>query len=330
MSESLFAGRGALRRFLDPTKMTFPIVEVPQPINLYAKERVRIYAVIGCQTPLLNVKLLPALNMLLEAEESGRLEGVHTIVEATSGNTGIGLKMVADAFGIPNVVAYMKMDDPYGKIAPLEFRGVRVEKFTEKTDEPTTIERARSAGQEPGWFNPDQYSNDANWRAYEKWLAPGIWQSFAGKLTVMCVGLGTGGTAIGLSRYLKRQSPPPVMIGVICTPGKEGAVPGVRSLENLAKVSLDSRSALDAEPIEAGFREHSYAMSRRLWSAVGSPVGPSSGFALVGLLKYLATVPNFDELRNSDGEVVAAFVCPDTALPYWDKYTTILDSVDFA
>ena len=290
MSESLFAGRGALRRFLDPTKMTFPIVEVPQPINLYAKERVRIYAVIGCQTPLLNVKLLPALNMLLEAEESGRLEGVHTIVEATSGNTGIGLKMVADAFGIPNVVAYMKMDDPYGKIAPLEFRGVR---------------------------------------AYEKWLAPGIWQSFTGKLTVMCVGLGTGGTAIGLSRYLKRQSPPPVMIGVICTPGKEGAVPGVRSLENLAKVSLDSRSALDAEPIEAGFREHSYAMSRRLWSAVGSPVGPSSGFALVGLLKYLATVPNFDELRNSDGEVVAAFVCPDTALPYWDKYTTILDSVDF-
>src|SRR5947209_2111842 len=80
-------------------------------------------------------------------------------------------------------------------------------------------------------LNLPQYENDSNPRAYEKWLAPRIWKQTDGKLTIACAGLGTTGTAMGMSRYFKRVSQNCVVVGAMCAPG--AAVPGLRGEDRL-------------------------------------------------------------------------------------------------
>jgi cysteine synthase len=86
------------------------------------------------------------------------------------------------------------------------------------------------------------------------------------------------------------------------------------------------------EILDVGTKE-SYLLSRALWWDIGCHVGPSSGFALAGLREGLARMiedGSIERLRNGDGIVRAVFVCPDMAYPYWDKYSTLLDSPDLA
>ena len=125
----------------------------------------------------------------------------------------------------------------------------------------------------------------------------------------------------------QRLSDKPVKFGAICAPGC--AIPGVRSEAKLREVSHPWRESADAI-IEVGTRE-SYRKSLELCRN-GILGGPSSGFALAGLLRFLdaaVTDRTLDDLRNEDGEVVATFVCPDTPLPYLDKYSTHLDPSEF-
>ena len=127
--------------------------------------------------------------------------------------------------------------------------------------------------------------------------------------------------------YLKRETSEITVVGVSCEP--EAAIPGVRTLKKLGEISFNWKDVINHR-VEIGTKE-SYKKSLLL-CRLGLMAGPSSGFALAGLLKFLEEQKNragLEKLRNKDGDVVAVFICPDTPFPYLDKYSTHLDASDF-
>lgn len=324
----VFQGPTAIRDFLNPEKHPFvPLVELPDRLNPFCGLQVRIMAKAMYLLPLLSIKSLPALSMLLEAEASGKLRDVDTIVENSSGNTAASLAVLAPHFQIKQVMALVPWDIAPGKLDLLRLCGAEPHLHRESADAPSGIAEARRQGGDPGFFNPGQYENEANPRAYEKWVAPQIWEQTDGGLTVFAAGLGTTGTLVGATRYFRRRGAKVATVGAICAP--DSAVPGVRSEARLRECEFDWKGAADSI-VEVRTKE-SFKRSLELCRA-GLMAGPSSGFALAGLLRFLeirANASTLDSLRNQDGEVCAVFVCGDTPLPYLDKYSTHLDPEDF-
>jgi cysteine synthase len=323
---NVYAGPDSIRDFLNPENCPpSPLVELPPHLNSFRDRNVRIFAKLAFLSPLLNIKSIPVFHMLQEAEQQGLLQGVHTIVENSSGNTAFCLAVTAAQFGVKRVVAFVPFDIAPGKLDMLRLVGAQPELRRGAPDEPSSIQQAKEAGGKPGFFSPSQYENYDNPGAFEKWLAPQIWQQTGGKLTVFAAGLGTTGTVLGSSRFFRTCSHKIEIVGTRCAPDQ--AVPGVRSAVRLREVSLDWRSGVDTV-VDIMARE-SYKRSLELCRS-GIVCGPSSGFAVAGLLHYLETrEADLDQLRNRDGEVIAAFVCADTPLPYLDKYSTYLDPSDF-
>ena len=324
----VFEGPDALKNFLNPVNNPpLPLVELPERLNPFRKQNVRIFGKLMYLLPLLSIKSLPALNMLLEADAAGDTEGVQTIVENSSGNTAFSLGVLASIFGIDRVVSMVPWDIAPGKLDLLRLCGVEPRLVRSTSGQTSGIAQAREAGKQSGWFNPAQYENDANPAATEKWVAPEIWGQTEGKLSVFATGLGTTGTLVGASRFFRRTASHVKLVGVIC--GTGSAVPGVRSETSLAEIGFSWREAADSI-VEVATKE-SFKRSLEL-CRVGLMGGPSSGFALAGLLKFLKAqeaASGMDALRNQDGEVIAAFMCSDTPLPYLDKYSTHLDPSDF-
>ena len=324
---NVFSGPSAVQDFLNPDcSPPLPLVELPGSLNPFQSDKVRIFAKVMYLAPLLNIKGYAALNMLVDAQASGKLDGIHTIVESSSGNKVFADAILARMFGIPNVVAIVPGDIPAGKLQALRLFGVVPQYSNPSAGQPSGIAEARHMGQQQGFFNPAQYDNDANPSAYEKWLAPEIWKQTQGKLTVFCAGLGTTGTIVGASRYLRTQPARTRIVGVVCRPGE--TVPGVRSIRRLEEIKLDWRAAID-HLIEIGTKE-SYEKSLAL-CRIGLLAGPSSGFALAGLIAFIEeqrVACALDDLRNDDGEVVATIACPDSALLYLDEYSRHLAPPD--
>jgi len=325
---NVFEGRTAIRDFLNPDNSPpVPLVELPAVFNSCSGERVRIFAKLMYLLPLLNIKSLPMLNMLIEAQASGRLDGVHTLVENSSGNAAFSLAVLAAHFGVPRTIAVLPWDIAPGKLELLRVAGVEP---VLKRDDPqgtSGITDAREMGARSGFFNAGQYGNEANPASCEKWVAPQIWEQTKGKITVFAAGLGTTGTLVGASRYFKQNKRNVSIVGGICRPGE--AVPGVRSLARLREIEFDWKGAADSI-VEVGTVE-SFKRSMQLCRA-GIVAGPSSGFALVALQRFLEEKKKdstLDQLRNADGEVIAVFICSDTPFAYLDKYSTHLDSSDF-
>jgi len=324
--KNVFEGKNSIKDFLNPdSHPLLPLVELPESMNPFLKDGVHIFAKLMYFLPLLNIKSLPAFNMLSEAEKSGKLKNVNTIIENSSGNTAFSLAITARAFGIKNMQAIVPFDIAPGKLELLRLSGVRPTLNKDIPGETSGIKKAKETGKQKGFFNPGQYENEANPKAMEKWVAPQIWDQTNGKISLFCAGLGTTGTILGVGRYLKNKSKNIKIVGVNCSPGS--AIPGVRTLEKLKEISFDWNSVLDAR-IETDTKE-SFKKSLELCQ-LGIMAGPSSGFALSGLLKFLEEQKNnFNELKNEDGKVISVFICPDTPLPYLDKYSTHLDPSDF-
>lgn len=318
---NVFCGADALKRFLDPDQNPpTPLVELPASLNPFAEQNVRIFAKLLYLLPLLNLKSLPALTMLREAAD--KLEGVHTLVENSSGNMGFALTIMARLFGVRSVEAVVPIDIAPGKLELLRLAGADVHFAPPGLG---GVAFARRAGTQPGFLNLDQYSNPANISAHAKWTADQVWSQTGGKLTLYAAGLGTTATALGAVQYFRENAHKVTVLGVYVLPGS--AVPGVRSIERLQEISFDWESEVPHR-VGAGTKE-SYKRSLGL-CRVGLLAGPSSGFALAGLLRFLSEHHDLDRFRNSDGEVVASFICCDTPFPYLDKYSTILDPEDFA
>ncbi|MGI9570019.1 MAG: pyridoxal-phosphate dependent enzyme [Desulfobulbia bacterium] len=330
---NVFEGPNAMRDFLDLGKLpNLPLVELPASINPYAGDQIRIFAKLMNMLPLGNVKAVPAYNMIREKFLSGELEGVERLIENSSGNTVSSLAIVARHFGVDTTSSYVPAEISWNKLLMLLFFGIipivnQEPANPSKNDPASGVQKARKDGERPDTLNPGQYENPDNPSAHEKWTGPQIWEQTDGKIGVFCAALGTTGTLIGTSTYLKRQNPNLSVLGVMRTP--DHYVPGARTEKLLNLVGYDWRSHLDH--IECAESEVSYRLSMEM-SRLGLLVGPTSGMALAGLLQHLEkmkTEETLDSLRNLAGEVLCVFPCPDGPLPYLDEYPKYVDASEF-
>jgi cysteine synthase/rhodanese-related sulfurtransferase len=330
---NVFSGPDAVKDLLNPDcNPPLPLVEIPEYLNSFEKDGVRIFAKLMNFLPLANVKSLPAYNMLLEKENIGGLDGIHSLIENSSGNTVFSLAVIGRLFGIPKTKAFVSHEVTWGKLQLLRLFGVDVIVNEEPicpdpADKTSGIYKAKRIGKQKGWLNPGQYDNAANPQAHEKWTGPQIWEQTEGKLSIFCAGLGTTGTMFGASSYLKKQRPEVVTVGVVRQPNNP--VPGVRTPNLLRQIAFDWKSVVDR--IEVVGTKESFERSMDLCRA-GIVVGPSSGFALEGLFQFIRKQKengSLDKFRNGDGEILAVFICPDGPFPYLNEYFEYLDDSHF-
>lgn len=317
-----FEGSNAVLDFLNPDNAPYtPLVEIPDHLNPYHKDGVRIFAKLMNALPLANVKSLPAYNMLLDQKKKGVLP--DTLIENSSGNTVFSLAVIARLMGIPHTKAVVSHEVGRGKLNILRFLGTEVivneEPICPDPSDPTSgIYKAKVWSKENGWFNPGQYDNEANPAAHYKWTGPQIWEQTKGEISLLSVGLGTTGSVVGIGTFLKEKNKDIEIVGISRI--ANNPIPGVRTSNLLREIAFDWKSVLNHQE-EVGTVE-SFKISMDLCRA-GLFVGPSSGFALVGLLNHLS------KQTLSGEEKIAVFVCPDSPFPYIDEYFQYLEPSSF-
>jgi cysteine synthase B len=222
-----------------------------------------------------SVKDRPALSMILEGERSGRLRPGMTIVDATSGNTGIAYAMIGAARGYPVTVCLPKNASIQRKNI-LRAYGVEIIETDQmlSTDGAQRIARELHAAEPDKYFYPDQYNNDANWLAHYETTANEIWTQTEGRVTHFLTGLGTSGTFTGVVRRLRELKPELNALSV----QPESPLHGLEGLKHMATAS---HPGIYDETLVDGVLEVStedaFDMSRRLAREQGLLVGPSSG-----------------------------------------------------
>ena len=185
-------------------------------INRLAPDGINLYVKFEAFNPLGSVKDRLALGVIEAAEKSGDLKPGQTVVEATSGNTGIGLAMVCAAKGYPLVVT-MAETFSVERRKLMRFLGAKVV-LTPKEEKGTgMVEKAKELAAKHGWFMTRQFENNANPDMHERTTGREIVADFAdGQLDYWVTGFGTGGTLTGVSRVLKKESPNTKI--VVCEP----------------------------------------------------------------------------------------------------------------
>ena len=330
---NVFSGKNAVVDFLNPDEnFPLPLVEIPKSVNPFYDDGVRIYAKLLNMLPLSNLKSLPAFNMVNESAKKGKLEGVNSLVESSSGNTVLSLAVFGRLFGIDKTKAFISYETSPGKLNLLKLFGVDAEIEVEPIcpdplDKESGIYKARKLGEKKGWFNAGQYENLDNPASHKKWTAKQIWEQLGGDLKIFCAGLGTTGTITGCSEFFKEKDKSVKIVGVVRTPNNP--VPGVRTKNLLKMISFDWENYVDY--IEEVGSMNSFKKSLELIRC-GLVVGPSSGFALAGLLKCLKSLKNenkLDDLKNANGEINVVFVCCDSPFPYMNEYFKYLDESCF-
>ena len=180
-----------------------PIVK----INKLGPSHVNLYAKIESFNPMGSVKDRLALGIIEDAEKSGALKPGQTIVEATSGNTGIGLAMVCAQKGYPLVVV-MAESFSIERRKLMRFLGARVVLTPAPLKGSGMVQKARELAAEHGWFLTRQFENKSNADMHSKTTAPEILEAFDGmQLDYWVTGYGTGGTLKGVARVLRERSP---------------------------------------------------------------------------------------------------------------------------
>jgi cysteine synthase B len=247
--------------------------------------RVRVLAKLEGANPGGSVKDRPAKWMIEHAEKTGELVPGKTILEPTSGNTGIALAMIGAAKGykvrlcMPECVSTERRHilEAYG--ADLVLTSSK-----EKTDG-AIREALRLVRQDPErYYMPNQFENPYNARAHYDSTGPEILEQTEGEIDAFVAGIGTGGTLMGISMFLKETRPNATVVGV--EPVRGHTIQGLKNLDESIVPGIYDARRLDAK-LPVG-DEESFEMTRRLATAEGLFVGMSSGAAVVGALQVAA------------------------------------------
>ena len=222
-----------------------------------------------------SVKDRAALSMILEGERSGKLKPGMTILDATSGNTGIAYAMIGASRGYPVRVCLPK-NASSGRKRILRTYGVEIVETDPmlSTDGSQLIARELFAENPEKYFYPDQYNTDANWLAHYETTANEIWEQSEGRVTHFVTGLGTSGTFVGVSRRLHELNPNVITIAV----QPESPLHGLEGLKHMATAITPGifDESLVAETLEVA-TEDALLMTSKLAREEGLLVGPSSG-----------------------------------------------------
>jgi S-sulfo-L-cysteine synthase (O-acetyl-L-serine-dependent) len=221
--------------------------------------------------------------MLLDGVASGDLAPGKTILEATSGNTGIADAMLGRALGYPATVCLPANASNQRKAILAAYGATLVlTDPLEGTDGAIRKAREMAAANPESFFYPDQYSNPANWGAHLETTGPEIWRDAGVAITHFVAGLGTSGTFVGVSRFLKRKSPSVRCVSI----EPDGPLHGLEGLKHMESAMVpaiyDSTLADDRVAMPT---EEAYAMCRRLAREEGIFVGPSSGANVAAALR---------------------------------------------
>ncbi len=303
--------------YLDPERHVTPLIELLK-LPQFISDKARIFMKMA---PLGNIKTVPAHYMLTQAHRNGWLQGVHTLVEASSGNMAVALCDLCPYFGIENFLAIIANDTAQCKQQELHIKGAQIQFTNSLPKGMSAIGYAKKLGQQEGFLNLCQYGNPDNPEAYFKLLAPQIRsqlveEGLGNKPFVFCTGMGSCGTLIGCGRYFLSINGQNRIIGVYLSPGE--MVPGVRDSKRLEEITLSWRQIVDY-CAEIG-RYDSYKRQLELIH-MGLNVGPSTGLAFQGLLEYL-------QIHEERKDVVAVFIAADSYKLYTDKPGTILKNED--
>lgn len=247
-----------------------PLVLLPSP-----NPRVPILGKMEGNNPGGSVKDRPAWSMIRRAEERGDITRDTVLIEPTSGNTGIALAMIAAARGY-KLELVMPENSTAERVQTMRAFGAKVVLTPASRSMEGTIDEARARLSRGGYVMLDQFGNDDNWRAHYETTGPEIWQDTGGQITHFVSAMGTTGTIMGVSRYLKEQRRDVQIVGCQPTPGSR--IPGIRrwAPEYLPKIFDRSRvdDVIDVQQADAE------AKARELAATTGVFTGVSAAGAL--------------------------------------------------
>ncbi|MFP4099902.1 cysteine synthase A [Coleofasciculus sp.] len=250
--------------------------------------------------PAKSIKDRIAISMIAEAEEAGLIQpGVSTIIEATSGNTGIGLAMVCAAKGY-RLILTMPENMSRERQQLVKAYGAEVMLTPAKADMAGAIARANELlATLPNTFSPQQFSNPANPKIHYQTTGPEIWQATDGQVDILVVGVGTGGTLTGAGRYLKQQKPQLKIVAIEPTKSAvlSGKPAGIHNLQGIGAGFVPDvlRVNLIDEIIQVS-EEQAYDIGRQLARDEGIISGISAGAAVYAALQVGCRPQNRDRL----------------------------------
>ena len=240
--------------------------------------RVNIYAKLEGFNPTGSIKDRIALRMVEQAEREGRLVAGMTILEPTSGNTGIGLAVVGIVKGY-DVVIVMSEAVSVERRKILRACGAKVilTPAVEGTDGAIRLAREMYAAHPELYFMPDQFANAANYMAHYERTAIEIWQACGGQIDYFVSAVGTSGTLMGVSRFLRIMKPD---IKVICAhPTRGHYIQGLKNMEEAIVPDIYDESLIDSQ--EMIDSEEAIDMARQIIAREGIFAGMSSGAAML-------------------------------------------------
>lgn len=257
-----------------------PMVELRK---LNPNPGVRIFAKLEGDNPGGSVKDRPALNMIRSALERGEIRPGSKLIEATSGNTGIALAMIARLFDL-EIELVMPSSSTRERTLTMEAYGAKVTLLD-------SIEICRDYAEEKSktgeYYILNQFANPDNYRAHYKTTGPEIWKDTRHKITHFVSSMGTTGTIMGCSRYLKEQNPSIQIVG--CQPTEESSIPGIRRWppEYLPKIFEPERvdRIIDVSQQEATDMARKLAKQEGIFAGMSSGGAASAAIRLAGELK---------------------------------------------
>lgn len=259
-----------------------PLVELPTGTD---NPEVRLFGKMEGNNPGSSVKDRAAWSMVRRAEERGDLKPGMTLIEPTSGNTGIALAMIAAARGF-DIELVMPASSTAERVKTMRGLGAKVVLTPADGGMEAAIDFARERAASGDYLMLDQFSNGDNWRAHYETTGPEIWRDTEGKITHFVSAMGTTGTIMGVSRYLKEQNEAVRIVGL--QPEDGSRIPGIRRWpkEYLPKIFEPERvdEVIDMNQNDA--ETH----ARLLASKYGIFVGASAAGAALGGQRVAATL----------------------------------------